>query len=189
VLHKDSCRAGETSAHRHQRNERQMHLKTLIGCAILTPILFANPLLSREAAAKTISDTPARLLAFNLPAVEVGERTTASPAVVLAQAGDPQVNDLLEQIRRLNGKVEELNFQILQMQDQMRKQQQDNEYRLDQLEKKRTDAGAGAGTNVAGAGAGTNVARDAAEDSTDGQNVQSIIKAPDDAPGKVAEGN
>jgi tol-pal system protein YbgF len=157
-----------------------MHLKTLFSCAILTPILFANPLLSREAAGKTVSDAPAQLLAFNLPGVEIGTGTAANPPVVLAQASAPQPNDLLEQIRQLNGKVEELNFQILQMQDQMRKQQQDNEYRLEQLEKKRTDAGAGAGADVA---------RDAAEDDSADQDVKSIIKAPDNAPATVAQGN
>jgi tol-pal system protein YbgF len=40
-----------------------------------------------------------------------------------------------EQIRLLNGKVEEMNFLVLQLQEQMRKMQEDNEFRFQELEK------------------------------------------------------
>ncbi len=56
--------------------------------------------------------------------------------VRVAQASDPRLIQLEEQVRALNGKIEELNFQILQMQEQMRKMQEDNEFRLQELEKK-----------------------------------------------------
>src|SRR5262245_954409 len=46
--------------------------------------------------------------------------------VAVAQAADPRVNQLEEEIRKLSGTVEELNFQILQMQEQLRKMQEDN---------------------------------------------------------------
>ncbi len=70
--------------------------------------------------------------------------------VQVAQAVDPRVTQLQEQIRELSGKVEELNFQILQMQEQMRNTQEDNEFRFQELEdKKRTDAGQGEQRNVA----------------------------------------
>jgi tol-pal system protein YbgF len=60
----------------------------------------------------------------------------------LAQAADPRVSQLEQQVRDLTGKIEELNFQILQMQEQMRKVQEDNEFRFQELEKsKRSDAG------------------------------------------------
>ncbi len=62
------------------------------------------------------------------------------PLVQMAQTGDPRVTALEEQIRSLAGTVEELNFQILQMQEQIRKMQEDNEFRFQELEKK-TDAG------------------------------------------------
>jgi tol-pal system protein YbgF len=139
----------------------------------LTPILFADPLLGQEATAKTIAHNSAEVLAFNLPGVEIGRPDSANAPVVVAQAADPQIIDLLEQIRKLNGKVEELNFQLIQMQDQMRKQQQDNEYRFEQLEKKRTDAGADSGVNVARATPQSNSA---------GTDVKSIINAPANAP-------
>ncbi|WP_420961289.1 tol-pal system protein YbgF [Brucella sp. IR073] len=61
---------------------------------------------------------------------------------VFAQVADPRVSQLEEQVRNLTGKIEELNFQILQMQEQMRKVQEDNEFRFQELEKnKRSDAG------------------------------------------------
>lgn len=82
--------------------------------------------------------------------------------VRLAQASDPRVMQLEEEIRKLSGTVEELNFQILQMQEQLRKMQEDNEFRFQQLEgggasagsTKKSDASAPAkGGSPAGAGA------------------------------------
>ena len=67
--------------------------------------------------------------------------------VRVAQASDPRLIQLEEQVRALNGKIEELNFQILQMQEQMRKIQEDNEFRLQELEKKA--GGGSANQNVA----------------------------------------
>lgn len=69
--------------------------------------------------------------------------------VELAQAGDPRIPALEEQVRDLNGKVEELNFLLLQMQDQIRKMQEDNEFRLRQLEEKQGNAGSATGNRLA----------------------------------------
>ena len=55
--------------------------------------------------------------------------------IVLAQASDPRLTQLEEEIRKLSGTVEELNFQVLQMQEQLRKMQEDNEFRFQELEK------------------------------------------------------
>jgi tol-pal system protein YbgF len=66
---------------------------------------------------------PARALADAVP------RTGG--AVVLAQSSTIQLE---EQIRMLNGRVEELGFQMLQMQEQMRQMQEDNEFRFQSLE-------------------------------------------------------
>ncbi len=52
--------------------------------------------------------------------------------VLLAQASTQQLE---EQIRLLNGKVEEMNFLVLQLQEQMRKMQEDNEFRFQEIEK------------------------------------------------------
>lgn len=78
-------------------------------------------------------------------------RSGNTGTVQLAQAGDPRIPTLEEQLRDLTGRVEELNFLLLQMQDQMRKMQEDNEFRLQKLEEKRGDAGASTGSRVTAA--------------------------------------
>lgn len=57
-----------------------------------------------------------------------------SQPVQMVQATDPRVAQLEEQVRRLNGLVEDLNFQILQLQEDVRKQLEDMQFRVDQLE-------------------------------------------------------
>jgi tol-pal system protein YbgF len=88
---------------------------------------------------------PGLALESNLPGVRLdamagkliplpqGEIPGAAP-VLLAQDATSNVA-VEEQIRLLNGKVEELTFQILQMQEQVRKLQEDNEFRFQELEK------------------------------------------------------
>lgn len=64
-----------------------------------------------------------------------GER----PPVHLVQAVDAsRVTQLEEEIRSLNGRIEEMSFQLLQMQEQIRKFQEDNEFRFQELEKSGT---------------------------------------------------
>ena len=66
-----------------------------------------------------------------------------------ANAQSPDVlvrlNALEEQVRQLNGRIEELNFFILQMQEDVRRQKEDNEFRFQDLEtggtSERGDAG------------------------------------------------
>lgn len=81
--------------------------------------------------------------AFQLfPNVSLGQKTAPeqSPKAELhmAQATDPtlRVQQLEEEIRALNGRIEEMSFQLLQMQETIRKQQEDNEFRFQDLEKK-----------------------------------------------------
>ncbi|WP_062012234.1 tol-pal system protein YbgF [Aureimonas sp. AU4] len=93
---------------------------------------------------------PAR--ALELPfGIGGGDRAAARPAerapeVRMAQAGDGgvRVAQMEEEMRRLTGKVEELSFLVLQLQEQLRKTQEDNEFRFQDLEK-------GAGTSKASA--------------------------------------
>lgn len=69
-------------------------------------------------------------------------RTTDTPAgaqrnlpVVKVQAAETaRIGQLEEQIRSLNGRIEEMSFQLLQMQEQIRKFQEDNEFRFQDLE-------------------------------------------------------
>jgi tol-pal system protein YbgF len=54
--------------------------------------------------------------------------------VVPVQTADPRVGQLEEQLRAMNGRVEELNFLVLELQEMLRKQQKDNEFRFQELE-------------------------------------------------------
>lgn len=58
------------------------------------------------------------------------------PVAATAQSVNTElrVQQLEEQLRQLNGKVEEMTFQLLQMQEQLRKAQEDNEFRFQDLE-------------------------------------------------------
>lgn len=108
-------------------------------------------------------------------------------ANAFAQANDQRVIQLQEQVRNLTGKLEELNFQILQMQEQMRKIQEDNEFRFEELEKKKkADAGSDASINTAAAdsaavasdndSAGKEL-RDSASASADNDNAEQNVAA------------
>ena len=61
---------------------------------------------------------------------------TLTPVAASAQSVDTElrVQQLEEQLRQLNGRVEEMSFQILQMQETLRKAQEDNEFRFQELE-------------------------------------------------------
>ncbi len=82
--------------------------------------------------------------------------------VVPVQAADPQfrINQLEEQMRQLNGKVEEMTFQMLQLQEQLRRMQEDNEFRFQELEQ-RGDLGSGGGGSTGGDDPGKSSASDA----------------------------
>jgi len=80
---------------------------------------------------------------------------SGSPTVLLAQSEAENLaraDQLQEQVRRLNGKVEELTFQLLQLQEQIRKMQEDNEFRFQELEDKHSDAGGSGGNKTADIG-------------------------------------
>jgi TolA-binding protein len=102
-----------------------------------------------SALAYPVSATPL-LSAFSqqapVPPASIDAPETHRAPVILAQSGDPvfRIGQLEEQVRGLNGRIEELGFQLLQMQEQMRQMQQDNEFRFQELEKtgnQRGDAG------------------------------------------------
>ncbi|ACP26525.1 hypothetical protein contains tetratricopeptide-like helical domain [Sinorhizobium fredii NGR234] len=56
------------------------------------------------------------------------------PVVKVQSADVGRIGQLEEQIRSLNGRIEEMSFQLLQMQEQIRKFQEDNEFRFQDLE-------------------------------------------------------
>ncbi len=119
-----------------------MNLRSSILAFVAMPILVTQSL----AAGPTLFQGHA----FSGPPLSGG----AEQPLVRVQTSDPRITALEEQVRQLNGRLEELNFLILQMQDEVRKMQEDNEFRLQQLEDRRTDAGTGTASrqrDVAGA--------------------------------------
>jgi tol-pal system protein YbgF len=87
--------------------------------------------------------------AFSFPKLFQGEQSVPQQPqaeqrpVILAQGGDAvRTQQLQEEVRQLNGRIEEMSYQLLQMQEQLRKTQEDNEFRFQDLEKKkRSDLG------------------------------------------------
>ena len=86
---------------------------------------------------------PSRLLPLRrLALATAAALALAVPAAVLAsvpaaaQSGDTliRLNQLESQVRELNGRIEEMNFFILQMQEELRRQKEDNEFRFQDLE-------------------------------------------------------
>lgn len=107
--------------------------------------------------------------------------------IILAQSADPEVQALEEQVRQLNGRIEEMSYQLLQMQEALRKAQEDNEFRFQELEKggsKKSGAlssPVNSGTNTstasadAGAGAGDQANTGANGAAGNGDGVATII--------------
>jgi tol-pal system protein YbgF len=113
-----------------------MHFRTILSGTLAAILLSAPAVQARDAA-----PTSPRAGAHGVPTPRIGLPGVFSSGdekpIQLAQAEtDPRVVALEEQIRSLNGTMEELNFQILQLQEQIRKMQEDNEFRFQELEKK-----------------------------------------------------
>lgn len=99
-----------------------------------------------------------------------------SAPVILAQSADPsiRIQQLEEEIRNLNGRIEEMSFQILQMQEQMRKTQEDNEFRFQDLEKGGTKKSGALDTPVQGGGQSDSVAQIITDDPAPGSDAGSL---------------
>jgi len=141
---------------------------------------------------------------FHLPTIQLpgifGEKKQPDQVQVAQSASTASLED---QLRQMNGKIEELNFQVLQMQEQIRKQQEDNEFRFQQLEgaqggqpapgkktdpQKKSDATTDSGQNVAAAPAAQAPA-DAGNTSGGGQTIEDVIvESPSGDPGTVIPG-
>lgn len=113
-------------------------------CGLLAlPLAAQTPASAREIAPETalVDDSPFELFPFQAAATAVESRREDDEPVLLAQASDPRVVGLEEQVRNLTGRIEEMNFQLLQMQEQLRKMQEDVDFRLQEMEQRRGDAG------------------------------------------------
>lgn len=146
---------------------------------------------------------------FHLPTLGVfgSNKDKEAQTQVAQQTGGAGMTGVEDQIRQMNGKIEELNFQILQMQEQIRKQQEDNEFRFQQLEgsggqgsQKKSDAGGAPDRSLAEAPAtqpGGDAGKTASAQPPDGtasgrgstdQIGEVIIDSGNGEPGKVVQG-
>ncbi|MBB4952577.1 tol-pal system protein YbgF [Agrobacterium vitis] len=85
-------------------------------------------------------------MAFSLFGHKAQHYTPANPLPVqqvqqMQGNNTVQIQQLEDEIRQLNGRIEDMSYQLLQMQETIRKAQEDNEFRFQELEKKRSDAG------------------------------------------------
>ncbi|MEE2951324.1 MAG: tol-pal system protein YbgF [Pseudomonadota bacterium] len=116
-----------------------------------------------------------------------GAKASETPMRV-AQASDvlTRLQRLEEEVRRLNGRVEELSFQLLQAQEDMRRAQENNEFRFQELEqgpgsggsgdglpqqRGDLDLGSASGSDTAQAGSGADVGS--------GDDIAGILENPD----------
>ena len=131
--------------------------------------------------AATVAGLPASASSMQLlaprPAPQAGTAADAGQhaPVILAQSADPsiRVQQLEEEIRNLNGRIEEMSFQILQMQEQMRKTQEDNEFRFQDLEKGGARKSGALDKPVDGGGQSASVAETTTEEPVPGSNAGS----------------
>ncbi|MDX8525028.1 tol-pal system protein YbgF [Mesorhizobium sp. MSK_1335] len=109
-----------------------MHFRTVLSGTLA--LLLVSSLPSLAASADSAGQASDSGFSFHLPTLGIfGDKKKPEPAQIAQQDG-AGMTGLEDQLRQMNGKIEELNFQILQMQEQMRKQQEDNEFRFQQLE-------------------------------------------------------
>lgn len=140
---------------------------------------------------------PAGAFQLSLPKLFQGEQSAPQQAkpeqgeIILAQSNDAVRNQQLqEEVRQLNGRIEEMSYQLLQMQEQLRKTQEDNEFRFQELEKKkRSDLGDTTG-QPAVASSRPSSSSSAQSPSTGGDDISRIIETPsDDSAGGAQQSN
>jgi tol-pal system protein YbgF len=87
-----------------------------------------------------------------LPPAPLDQSDGQSRQPVMVQSSDAEVRlqQLEDTVRQLNGRVEEMSYQLLQMQETIRKSQSDADFRFQQLEKKSGTAPSGNTTTFGG---------------------------------------
>ncbi len=132
---------------------------------------------------------PAGAFSLSLPKLFQGEHSAPQQPqaeerpVILAQGNDAvRGQQLQEEIRQLNGRIEEMSYQLLQMQEQLRKTQEDNEFRFQELEKKkRSDLGDTTGQPaVASSRPSSSQPSSPPQSSSGSDDVARIIETPSD---------
>ncbi|CAM5411626.1 Cell division coordinator CpoB [Mycolicibacterium aubagnense] len=157
-----------------------MHFRTILSGTLA--VLLAASVIAPASAAGPVRTTEdgfsLSLPSFGLPGVFGGKEKKSEPVQLAQSVG------LEDQIRQMNGKIEELNFQILQLQEQLRKTQEDNEFRFQQIEQgggaapqKKSDAATG-GNSVAQAPASAAPSAPATAGAGSSGQTQSASQAP-----------
>ncbi|RWC94653.1 MAG: tol-pal system protein YbgF, partial [Mesorhizobium sp.] len=178
-----------------------MHFRSVLsGTLALLLVSSVAALAGGTGASGNEQQPPKGGFSFQLPTLKLpgifGERKKPDQ-VQFAQDGTG-TTALEEQLRRMNGKIEELNFQVLQMQEQIRKQQEDNEFRFQQLEggsqgaqqpaeQKKSDATTKTDSSVAEAPA-IHAPADAGSPPAGDQSGEVIVESPTGEPGTVIPG-
>ena len=181
-----------------------MHFRTLLSGTLAALLVSAMTIPTVQAGSGSEPDSG---FSFHLPTLGVfggDSKKEERQTQVAQQSNGVGAVGIEDQIRQMNGKIEELNFQILQMQEQIRKQQEDNEFRFQQLEggnqgtQKKSEATGATGSKMAEAPAqpvdeGTQTASappgqsDRAGQSTD-EIGEVIMDSGNGDPGKVVRG-
>jgi tol-pal system protein YbgF len=82
---------------------------------------------------QTVTAMPLSAL-FNRAIHGEAQSPDKTPLLKVQSSEVGRIGQLEEQIRSLNGRIEEMSYQLLQMQEQIRKFQEDNEFRFQELE-------------------------------------------------------
>jgi tol-pal system protein YbgF len=171
-----------------------MHFRSVLSGTLALLLVSSGAALADSTGQPAESGFSFHLPKLGLPGI-FGERKPEQQQV--AQQSDGTAATALEdQLRQMNGKIEELNFQVLQMQEQIRKQQEDNEFRFQQLEggsqggqppaQKKSDATPKSDSSVAEAPA---TQAPAGTQPAGGQSVEDVIvESPSGDPGTVIPG-
>ncbi|ANT48772.1 tol-pal system protein YbgF [Mesorhizobium amorphae] len=172
-----------------------MHFRTVLSGTL------ALLLVSSIAAPASETGQPAGSgFSFHLPTLGIFGQKKKPDQQQVAQQDPAGATGLEDQLRQMNGKIEELNFQILQMQEQMRKQQEDNEFRFQQLEggtqgaqqppaQKKSEAAPENTDNSVAEAPATQPPADTATPPAGGQSVgEVIVESQTGDPGKVITG-
>jgi len=109
-----------------------MHFRTVLSGTLA--LLLVSSIPSIAAPASGTGQPADSGFSFHLPTLGIFGDKKKPDQPQVAQQDAASTPGLEDQLRQMNGKIEELNFQILQMQEQIRKQQEDNEFRFQQLE-------------------------------------------------------
>lgn len=176
-----------------------MHFRSVLSGTLALLLVSSVAALAGGTGASATGQPAESGFSFHLPTLGIfGDKKKPEQQQVAQQDG-AGVTGLEDQLRQMNGKIEELNFQILQMQEQIRKQQEDNEFRFQQLEggtqgaqqppeQKKSQAAPQDNNTDSSVAEAPATQAPAATPPADGQSGEVIVESPTGDPGKVVTG-